>query len=219
MLPQRAVSELPVEWPDWTGERVAILACGPSLHRVDVWRLKGHCKVIAVNDAIKLAPWADVLYACDHLWWIANHEAAKLPITRICADVRTRRDYPDMLLAEIAKERGAYINKILTGETGLIGSGYNSGFQALNLAIQFGARDICLLGFDASLKHGAHWHGEHAAPLRNPSDALCRWWAGTMHANAERIERLGVTVHNASKQSAIACFPHVEVQEWLHGAQ
>lgn len=220
MLPQTKSRESDLApWPDWSGERCAIVACGPSVSADDVTALHGKCKVLAINDSFRLAPFADALYACDHLWWINHPEAATWRGLRICSDVRTSRDYPAMLRVEIAKERGAYINKILTCRTGLIGSGYNSGFQALNLAVQFGARDILLIGYDAHLDGGRHWHGEHAAPLKNPSDALCRWWAATMHANAERLERLGVRVANASRTSAIRCFEFVEVAEWLHGKQ
>jgi len=31
--------------------------------------------VLAINDAYRLAPWADWLYACDDRWWRFHHEA------------------------------------------------------------------------------------------------------------------------------------------------
>ena len=45
----------------WTGETVAILATGPSLTVPDDAAVRGRVRTIAVNDAVTIAPWADVL--------------------------------------------------------------------------------------------------------------------------------------------------------------
>src|SRR5690349_21512799 len=61
----------------WPNSEVAILASGPSMtpkiaDLVADWKSKaGNRKVIAINTTFKLAPWADVLFACDLPWW--NH--------------------------------------------------------------------------------------------------------------------------------------------------
>ena len=54
---------------------LVILASGPSLALVDI----AHCRrrgvpVLALKNAIAIAPWADVLYACDRRWWRAHPE-------------------------------------------------------------------------------------------------------------------------------------------------
>ena len=49
----------------WAGDTCCILATGPSLTPAQAEYAKGKARVIAVNDAWRLAPWADILYACD----------------------------------------------------------------------------------------------------------------------------------------------------------
>jgi len=49
-------------WPDAV---VAIFGAGPSLTQAQVEQTRGACQTIAVNLAYRLAPWADLLYACD----------------------------------------------------------------------------------------------------------------------------------------------------------
>lgn len=60
--------------PIWQGQTVVIMASGPSLtleqvRRVAIAKLKDRCRVIAVNDAIFIAWWADWLHAYDSRWW------------------------------------------------------------------------------------------------------------------------------------------------------
>ena len=54
------------------GGTVVCLASGPSLTTEDVAYVRGRATVIAVNDAVRLAPWADVLYSNDSTWWLRN---------------------------------------------------------------------------------------------------------------------------------------------------
>lgn len=51
---------------------VAVLCTGPSLTQADVDYCRGRCKVVAVSDAIYLAPWADALVSYDKGWWWAH---------------------------------------------------------------------------------------------------------------------------------------------------
>src|SRR4051812_2852413 len=48
---------------------IVCIAGGPSLTPADVDACQARARVIAINDAYRLAPWADVLYACDAKWW------------------------------------------------------------------------------------------------------------------------------------------------------
>jgi len=54
----------------WPGATVACLASGPSLTRADVALVRAQgLPTIVVNTTYQMAPWADVLYACDAKWW------------------------------------------------------------------------------------------------------------------------------------------------------
>ncbi len=46
-----------------------ILATGPSMSTGVADSVRGFGKVIAVSDAYRLAPWADVLVSADSAWW------------------------------------------------------------------------------------------------------------------------------------------------------
>jgi hypothetical protein len=70
-------------------------------------------------------------------------------------------------LRKVTLQKGR--DEILVEEAGAIGWGGNSGFQALNLAVQFGAARIVLVGFDMTRLNGIHWHGPHPSRLNNPS--------------------------------------------------
>ena len=61
-----------------------ILATGPSLSQSDIDYVRGKCKVIAVSDAYKLAPWCDYLVSADYAWWNVNKDAAKLKCKKFC---------------------------------------------------------------------------------------------------------------------------------------
>ena len=50
-------------------ETAICIASGPSLTQEDVDYCRGRGRIYAVNDVYRLAPWADVLFACDLAWW------------------------------------------------------------------------------------------------------------------------------------------------------
>jgi len=119
--------------------------------------------------------------------------------------------YPEVRLVECNKRA----DRFLVDKFGLIGWGSNSGFQAVNLAIQFGASRIVLVGFDASLQHGVHWHGRHPSPLVNPGQAAVDRWRLLLDQQAPLLDRLGIEVVNASRHSALAAYPRMDLLEAL----
>lgn len=97
--------------------------------------------------------------------------------------------------------------EIVVNQFGRVGYGGNSGFQAVNLAVQFGCRTIILVGFDMSDKAGIHWHGEHVKGLRNPTAKSLARWRGVLDAQAEALKQMGVRVLNAAPNSALTAYP------------
>lgn len=106
-------------------------------------------------------------------------------------------------------------DRVLMEQAGVVGSGGNSGFQALNLALQFGARRIILVGYDLNLVGGVHWHGHHAARLNNPTALNLMRWAERLDRQAAAIAALGVEVLNTSPTSALEAFPKVPLEDAL----
>jgi hypothetical protein len=181
------------------------LGGGPSLTAEDVSACQGHGVVIAINDAYKLAPWADVLYAADATWW------------------GWHRGVPDFvglkysLQAAAAKWPGVEILKN-TGQTGIdfaptgLRTGRNSGYQAINLAIHLGATTIALLGYDMQATGGRqHWFGDHPNRSQSPYGTFREMFASMM----DPLAGAGVHVINCSRETALTCFPREPLEALL----
>ncbi len=157
-------------------------------------------------------PFADVLYGCDYLWWqkyggVPEFTGLKLSVDRKVSD---RRDWNVKAVGVNKNDDRLELLKI-----GTVGWGGNGGFHALNLAIQFGAAKIILVGYDMRLDHGLHWHGRHPNGLNNPTDPNVARWRRCIDAAAEVITALDVTVINASPISALQNYPKMSLIEAL----
>lgn len=93
---------------------------------------------------------------------------------------------------------------------GEIGWGGNSGFHAINLAIQFGLRSIVLVGFDMSIVKGYHWHGRHPAGLNNPKQDGVDKWRANLDAQAPVLDKMGVKLLIGSPNSALTAYPKLD---------
>jgi hypothetical protein len=188
---------------DWSGETVACIGSGPSLHADDVGYLRGRCRVIAVNDNYKLAPFADVLYACDLKWWDWHKGAPGFAGSKWTQDSDAAHKYCLNYIKAIAGSG-------LSLEPGVIHTGQNSGFQAINLAHQFGAGRVLLVGYDMKIGSDgkAHWFGEHPDKARS----VYKHWL--RHFDA--IARQGVIeVINCTRDSALTMFPMQKLADAL----
>lgn len=97
-----------------------------------------------------------------------------------------------------------------------MGSGGNSGFQALNLAVQWGAAQILLIGFDMTDAGGAHWYGRNNwTGANNPDQNNFKRWIAAFESAAVTLKRMGVEVVNCSPHSALGCFPKMSIEAAL----
>lgn len=191
----------------WSGKTVVIVGAGPSLTHADVDRCRDH-HLIAIKDAIRLAPWAGVLYGCDRKWWKAHPETESFTgLKYSLEDVRGRPD--------VSRLRN-------TGKTGLardpssLRTGMNSGYQALGLAVHLGASRIVLLGFDMQPDGEKHrWFGTHKYHGPRPSAPDYRLFLELFPTIVEPLKAAGVEVLNCSRRTALTCFPCVELDEAL----
>ena len=114
--------------------------------------------VIAINNAYQIAPWADVLYACDCTWWDWHYtETETFPGLRITRSEIAVDRYPDLTWIE-----GEAHDQGLSKRQDCIVNGQIGGYQAINLAVNFGVNKILLIGYDMRVVDGrSHWHGDH----------------------------------------------------------
>lgn len=194
-----------VRWPNST---IACLAPGPSLTPDAVESVRGLLPVIAINEAVRLAPWADVVYSSDRGWW--NRQRAER-FHGQCFSVGRRSGVAD-----------AYVRlphvKVLrhTGDTGLermtsgLRTGQNSGYAAINLAVHLGARRILLLGYNMGPVEGrTHFYDGHA--IRSPY----RMFRDHFSTMTGPLKDAGVEVINCTPRSALTCFPVRDLSDVL----
>lgn len=203
-------------WPDWSGKVCAIIASGPSAKSAPIELLRGKVRVIVINESHHLCPWADVLYGCDAQWWQMRAGVRSFRGLKISQDERACRMFPEIRKVNV----DPMSNELKIGTLGQLGAGGNSGFQALNLAVQFGVYKILLIGFDMRVDLGEHWHPRHYPPLSNPhpNDNIPRW-RKAIDGAADTLKILGVDVLNCSAVSLLKAYPRMTVQEALRYGQ
>ena len=186
----------------WTDCLVA--ATGPSLTAAVAAQCHGS-RILAVNDAYRRLPFADVLYAGDADWWEVHGGCPGFAGEKWTAHHRRGNDK-----AAIADRYGLRVVAGADGEgfsrdPARIHYGGSSGFQAINLALLFGAQTIRLVGFDMRVPAGQprHFFGNHPAPLHNVSKY--EHFLGAFRAAARRLPA-GVRIINCTPGSALTCF-------------
>lgn len=132
---------------------------------------------------------------------------------KISQDGAAARAYGDVVRVHLRRN----CHRVLLDRPGHIGDGGNSGFQAINLAAQFGARRIVLVGFDMRLDQGVHWHGRHPPGLNNPRLTHLPDWRVRIDRAAHVLAARGIEAVNASPVSALTAFPFVPLEQALHG--
>jgi hypothetical protein len=159
-----------------------------------------------------------VLYAADLLWWRRNLPALLAFGGLLACPVDAAAVDPRIKVAPLAWRNFASREASMQmefGPAGEIGHGGHSGFQAINLAVHFGATRIALLGFDLHVapRGPLHHYGEHPAPLRNPTPRLLAEWAKTLDRQAPALAAHGIELVNATPHSVLTAFPKMNVQE------
>ena len=158
-------------------------------------------------------PWASALYACDAKWWNASGPpAGAFEGRRYSTNNRKPRIHDNKEIAAAEHRLTLLEGHECDGfcfVPGHIHYGGNSGFQAINLALQFGARKIWLIGFDMHNGGGKnHFFGEHPASIAATPDY--RHYVGAF-VSAARMLPMNVEIINATPGSALPCFKRGQI--------
>jgi hypothetical protein len=222
-LTPRPVAVVPRLWP---GETVVCLGGGSSLTAEDVAFCRDKARVIAIKEAgccripghVAPAPWADVLYGADEKYWRfvqgapefrglkysiqqdrSERPELRRPVTEWAAP------YPDL---EVLRDTG--VEGLESDPSGLR-TGFNSGYQAIGLAVHFGATRIVLLGYDMwrGPSGKQNWFGPHPTHLESQFELFLNQYLTIV----EPLKQRGVTVLNASRFTMMGAFPKVRLEE------
>jgi len=193
------------------GGTVVCLASGPSLTAGDVEAVRGRAVVIAINDAIRVCPWADVFYSGARVYWTPTDPRGRLLEgfaglrVRICID----QDRPGLGSDGVIRLRNTGTQGLEATPNGLR-TYHNSGGAAINLAVHLGARRIVLLGYDMGPSGDGrhHFHETYRTPHSSPY-ILFRTQIATM---GPLLAARGVEVVNCSRVTQLACFPRMPLE-------
>lgn len=213
------------DWfPDWTGRACAVVASGPTAKKENLELLRGNMPVIAIKETYELCNWCDVVYGCDAAWWKFRAGLPKYNGLKVTWDGANLNQYPDIKKIKIDAsqdriypvERRQY--RMVFDTLGIVGGGGNSGFQAVNLAVQFGAKKIVLIGFDMHDRSGVHWYGRNGwTGGGNPDETCFRRWRLDFDRAAADLEMIGVEVINATPNTALTCFRRGTIEQVIAG--
>lgn len=206
----------------WPGSAFVIIGGGPSLTQAQVDACRDRqlfgskVRAIAVNDAYRIAPWADVLYFCDDKWWRWHGKKLGAWTSLIVKLAGGEHDFGD---PRIKVMRNVDTGGLCTQRDGL-NTGRNSGFQAINLAVHLGAKRIVLLGFDMGAQVDAgrlktHWFGDHPGGTSDRVyDSMLPWFDTIV----QPLAKLGIEVFNATPGGRLRAFPMKSIDEALAGS-
>ncbi len=150
-----------------------------------------------------------MLYACDRDWW------------KVWGNIAAKKFSGEMWTTNEPLSRSLGLNFVpsepgegLAKRAGFIRQGRNSGYQAVGLALLFGAARVVLLGYDMAM-HGnrSHWHGDHKG-LNNPRAHQLNNWCEIFATLAEAMKarKHPAEIVNCSRATALTCF-HREALE------
>lgn len=186
---------------DLVGRSVYILGGGPSLRGFDFESLRGCGHVVAVNDAIFAAPWADTAITIDIIWLANRVNALRHFDGEMIAAVPDDFEPVDAPVRYVLRRPGAMVSERM----GIVYTGDNSGFAALGMAIMRGASRIALLGYDMTAP--GHFHAGYTWRSRYGVGDYPRW-ARYFHALKRIADERGIQIINCNRNSGIRCFPY-----------
>jgi len=197
---------------------IVCLAPGPTLSAEAVALVcRALVPVIAVNDAHRLAPWAEVLYSSDRPWWAHYNGVPSYGGTRIGVGWRPKD------ASAIRVPSGVAITVLEnTGHDGLehdprgLRTGSNSGYAAVNLAVHLGARRILLVGYTLGTHGGrSHFFGSHPRGLHESRSEHYAAFRRAFETIVAPLGALGVEVVNCTPGSQLDVFAHADLAAML----
>lgn len=169
--------------------------------------------MIAVNEAWRLYPDADILYAADARWWRVYDFVPEFNGQKWTQDKGSDnwlRQAQDKNLNVVVSKNA----KGLSEDPSIIHTGFNSGFQALNLAVLLGAKRVLLVGVDCTtLNNRSHWFDDRNSKLirKSPYHLFRR----SFFDAKDQLKALGVEVINCSPVTTVTCFEYKPLDECL----
>lgn len=175
--------------------------------------------VIGVNAAFLIGTWMDVAFFGDGKFFFSNRrELISYPKLRISCNPNIQNRKEAVFIKHVLRDGSKRYG--LTKRRGRVSWNHNSGGAAINLATQFGAKRIILLGFDMNLdkNNRQHWHSKYKSSNRkniNEKALPFQRHLKCFPMIAADAKRQGVEILNVSPDSAIKEFRKVRLNDLL----
>lgn len=196
---------------------IYIVGGGPSLQDYAWERLIGK-RIIGINRAFEVVPWADVIYFTDYKFFEEYQHKGLLEVSSTLVTVDDSIRHSQVVPFRNTGMRG------LDLDNSCLRVGKNSGHAAINLAVHLKAKRIVLLGFDMCVEQCAvtrisdrksmsvsgrsHWHdGYRTGPNLQTYAAMLEYFPSLV----EPLRELGVEVLNASPHSKLDLFRKISL--------
>lgn len=210
--------------PEDVKNNIIIVGSGKSLTGFDFERLRGLGTIIAVNDAAKSIPFADMWFTLDP-WGLHGpqlppvfsgkfYAAVPEDFGTMNAHTKDHRHKPDHRITFLHRLRSH--NRVgvssetaykvgLSEDTSCINTG-NSGYGALNLAYHFRPKKILILGIDGTMGY-FYTNNTCNRPLTH---------LPAMFQSAKpQLDKAGIELINGSLHSEIAAYPRYTIDDAL----
>ena len=197
----------------------AIIGTGPSLTLKQVDKVR-HLKTFGANRAFEFD--LDVIHGCNYQFW--NHYWPQIKDYR-CDKWTTRPELKDKYQG-LNYIREEWIDGLSTDKS-YIAAHHGTGPQCINLALHYGAKVMLLIGWDMRFPgkidnrrytEPRHFFGEDAlTELHWPKTDLNGDLGGLIR-EMETIhpEDYGIEIINCTPNSAMTCFPMMDLDEALN---
>ncbi len=197
-------------------EPVFLFGGGPSIKGQDFSGLAKYHS-IGVNSSYRLGlDWIDVCFFGDDGWWdfLGGREGTRdfKGLIISCNPRKVFNIIPRIIQVNSGKPVG------IDTMTNYVAWNYNTGFTAINLAYHFGARTIVLIGYDMRFNgREKNWHRDYWVDGRRPKldKQLFKRWLSCVPKIEKDAKELGVTILNATPNSAIEKWPKVDWRDYL----
>ena len=220
-----------MHYRNFSGHKGVIIGTGPSLTQEQVnfigWaRHDNRCRVFGVNNAFQIAPFLDVLLACNVEWWDHYSKDEDFRLFRLLNKTVDLWTWDSFIAHKYQLNHvpGKWGDSFST-DPDYIHFGHSAGFQILNLAYHYGIREFILVGYDMKYGEGydrgrrkpgsgRHFFGEYPRELQHwPKVGPNGEFTGLLKVfHTIDTEALGIRIINCTPDSALDFFEKGELE-------
>jgi hypothetical protein len=204
----------------WLNKKCFILGGGPSLKGFDFSQLDTQL-TIGINRAFQYYPNEKINYSMDSDFYdkMKRGDYNKPGETAVYEQWLAFKGLKVFLTPMELKSYGQEVRLVKKLfyksvsrdlEQGIYG-GCNSGLGAIMLAIAIGANPIYLLGYDMQTTERNHWHDGYPEKKETDFNSKLTQYRHEIEEMVPLFNKIGVQIFQTNKDSALKCFPNIDL--------